>query len=278
MLTTAFAACPLCDAPIAGATVVRTGNTTGHPLYRVPLPETMRWLRCAECSHEFTDRFWNEDGERVLFSSSLPYQLPDPSQAEYLRTTWAKTVRNVAGHLSQTHGRGRVFGATGADRPRWLDVGFGNGALLMLADEFGFNTLGIDVRRDAVERLRAIGYEAICTTFDQAPLQAGSVAVLSMADVLEHIPQPRAALAKAHALLEPNGLLYISCPNIETVTWRIWEEQQINPYAGELEHCHNFSRTRLLKLLGEQGFDVIDYDVSVRYYSCMEITARRRPS
>ena len=49
-----------------------------------------------------------------------------------------------------------------------------------------------------------------------------------------------------------------------------------NPYWGELEHYHNFSRDRLFALLDDSGFAVVDYDVSVRYYSCMEIIARKR--
>jgi len=115
----------------------------------------------------------------------------------------------------------------------------------------------------------------MCAPFD---LLAASteLSVLSMADVLEHMPYPRDALKKAHAMLQSDGLLYLSFPNSETATWRLWEQTNTNPYWGELEHYHNFSRDRLIKLLDDSGFAVVDYDVSVRYYSCMEIIARKR--
>ena len=32
----------------------------------------------------------------------------------------------------------------------WLDVGFGNGSLLFTADEFGFEPIGVDLRKDGV--------------------------------------------------------------------------------------------------------------------------------
>ncbi len=131
------------------------------------------------------------------------------------------------------------------------------------------------MRDEAVQRLVVLGYDALCVRFDDLPASR-DLSVLSMADVLEHMPHPRDALKKAHAMLQEDGLLYLSFPNSETATWRLWEQTGTNPYWGELEHYHNFSRDRLIALLDESGFAVVDYDVSVRYYSCMEITARKR--
>lgn len=96
-----------------------------------------------------------------------------------------------------------------------------------------------------------------------------------MADVLEHMPEPRPALDKARSMLSPDGLVYVSCPNSEASTWRSWERTNTNPYWAEIEHYHNFSRTKLVELLDAHGFRVVDYYVSARYYSCMEVIARR---
>lgn len=235
----------------------------------------MRWLHCGACAHIFTERYWSAEGEKILFSRALSYQLPDTSQSEHVRKMWSSTVRNVADRLAATRGRDAVFGARGTQRPRWLDVGFGNGGLVMTAAEFGFAASGADARIEAVQRLAALGYDAVCASFDQLSAMP-PLAVLSMADVLEHMPFPRDALKQAYAMLEADGLLYLSCPNSETATWKLWERAGTNPYWGELEHYHNFSRDKLAALLDEAGFVIVDYDVSVRYYSCMEITARKR--
>src|ERR1700761_7011326 len=118
MLTIEFASCPLCAAP--GATEFKVANASGHPLYQPALPATMRWLRCGACAHVFTDRYWSAEGEKILFSRALPYQLPDTSQSEHVRNMWSSTVRNVADRLAETRGRDVVFGARGGQRPRWL--------------------------------------------------------------------------------------------------------------------------------------------------------------
>ena len=58
--------------------------------------------------------------------------------------------------------------------------------------------------------------------------------------------------------------------------WRLLDAAKVNPYWGELEHYHNFSRARLYALLKECGFEPIHYTISERYRVCMEVIARRR--
>jgi hypothetical protein len=47
----------------------------------------------------------------------------------------------------------------------------------------------------------------------------------------------------------------------------------VNPYWGEIEHYHNFSRKRLYALLQNHGFKPADYHISERYRVCMEVIA-----
>jgi SAM-dependent methyltransferase len=269
-----FPCCPLCEAALDRCTTFKVADCSGHPLYKPELPAQMTWLRCGNCAHVFTQNYWTPAAERLLFAMALNHQLPGTQETEFLRNQWAPTIHRVAEILCQTRPRNQVYGGTDAKRPVWLDIGFGNGALVMTADEFGFAAIGVDVRAQAVERLQSLDYRAICADFADLTLQE-PVAVLSMADVLEHVPHPRVMLAKARAMLDEDGVIYISCPNSETFTWRRWERGGKNPYWGELEHYHNFSRSKLFELLAQQGFAVVDYFVSCRYFSCLEIVARK---
>lgn len=275
MLTQRFSQCPLCDASVDAAELAKVANVSSHPSYKPELPPMIRWLRCGSCAHVFTDSYRNEVGDRILFSSALPHQLPDTRQSEHQRNLWAPTVQRVTGCLTKERSGLDLLSGKKASRPRWADIGFGSGGLVMTADEFGFAAIGVDTRPEAVARLRALGYEAVCTPFESLTFDA-PLDVLSMADVLEHMPAPRAALDKVRSMLAPDGLFYVSCPNSETSTWRLWEQANMNPYWGEIEHYHNFSRTKLVKLLDEHGLQAIDYYVSARYFSCMEIIARRK--
>ena len=98
-----------------------------------------------------------------------------------------------------------------------------------------------------------------------------------MMDVLEHIPYPKEVLISLHSKMEKDGCLLISCPNSESWIWKfmVSQPQNENPYFNTIEHYHNFSRTRLVSLLDECGFNVKKYGVSERYRSCMEIIAQK---
>jgi 2-polyprenyl-3-methyl-5-hydroxy-6-metoxy-1,4-benzoquinol methylase len=169
-----------------------------------------------------------------------------------------------------------VCDALSTQAGRWLDVGFGNGALLTTAAEFGFRVVGLDLREASVRLMQQFGYEAHAVEFD-AYRPAEPFDVISMADVLEHMPYPKPALRHAYGLLREEGLLFVSMPNSDSFVWNVLTRNGVNPYWGEIEHYHNFGRQRLHALLVECGFDPVRYGVSERYRACMEVLARRKP-
>jgi 2-polyprenyl-3-methyl-5-hydroxy-6-metoxy-1,4-benzoquinol methylase len=156
----------------------------------------------------------------------------------------------------------------------WLDVGFGNGSLLFTAEEWGFRPVGIDLRQSTVAAMQRLGFEAHCVDMKSFGKDE-SFDVLSMADVLEHMPYPRDGLAAARRLLRRGGILLVSMPNYNCPAWRLLDANDRNPYWGELEHFHNFSRQRLYALMKDMGFTVVQYGISERYMICMEVIFRR---
>ena len=156
----------------------------------------------------------------------------------------------------------------------WLDVGFGNGSLLLTAQEYGFEPIGVDLRKDGVLALKSLGIEAYCDYVENIEFEK-SISVVSMMDVLEHIPYPKEVLLAMHSKMDKDGCLLISCPNSESWIWKFLTRQNQNFYLNTIEHYHNFSRTRLASLLNECGFNVIKYGVSERYRSGMEIVAQK---
>lgn len=254
----AYEACPLCRS--AAIVAHHAGACGHHPLYKPELPWRMQWMRCTECTHVFIDGYWSPAALQIVFASENPHQMPG-SDLHRSREIAARMVERVLRHLDRIEGR-------------WLDVGFGNGALLGAAQEYGFSAVGIDLRPQAVALLRTFGIEAHAMDFCDFD-GAGDLQVISFADVLEHMPFPRLALEHAYRQLRPGGLLFASMPNMDCHAWQVLDRQNANPYWGELEHYHNFGRRRLEALLREHGFEPLGYGVSERYYLCMEVIARR---
>jgi SAM-dependent methyltransferase len=260
---TPYPACPICGLTSCAVAVVC--NCTNYPAWHAPLPEKLTWLRCDGCGHIFTDSYYTQAGLDELFRNAFVNQLAG-GDLERMRILWAPVVQFV---LQAMPDHEKLFNGTGMS---WLDVGCGAGGLVATAEEFGFAATGIDLREEAAQRLRDIGYAAlkadIFTVQTKAPLD-----VISMADLLEHSPYPVTTLLRAHQLLHPQGALYISCPNRDSSSWRQMDRNQSNPYWGEIEHYHNFSRKSLMWLLAKCGFQPVAYTVSNRYISCMEIVA-----
>ena len=135
---------------------------------------------------------------------------------------------------------------------------------------------GLNCFVPGVVTLQSLGIEAYCDLVQNIQFEK-SISVVSMMDVLEHIPYPKEVLISLHSKMEKDGCLLISCPNSESWIWKFMVIQRtgINPYFNSIEHYHNFSRTRLVSLLNECGFNVTKYGISERYRSGMEIIAQK---
>jgi len=259
---TPYSSCPICG--VAELSLLATADCTRHALWRPPLPERLTWLRCNACAHVFTDSFYTDAGLTVLFSRS--YEAPLTEEAwEQQRFIWGPVVERI---LQVLPNREALFDGALS----WMDVGCGSGGLVFTASEFGFQATGLDLREEMVRRLQEVGYRALYASIMN--VQADKpLHVISMADVLEHIPYPVGALQRAHELLDDQGVLFISCPNRECASWQQMDRRSSNPYWAEFEHYHNFSRSTLTWTLRQCGFTPLSYSVSRRYIACMEIIA-----
>lgn len=257
-----YEACPLCGSTAFG--LYRTANCANHPLYHPSIDKTMRWMRCEHfaCEHVFTDGYFTEESLATIFRNTNEKQQTGYDY-EAQRFIAARIIEKVRPLYS-------VGGGS------WLDIGFGNGALVMTAHEFGYNAVGVDLRKKNVEQIRKLGIEAHACRFEELPDFMYSV--ISMCDVLEHMPRPKEALLEANRLLKPFGSLIISLPNMDSICWRMLDAQNANPYWAEIEHYHNFGQVRLYNLLKECGLSVERYGVSERYRAGMEVYARKNPA
>jgi SAM-dependent methyltransferase len=254
-LRRAFDGCPLCCKH--QSQVVMTATAAEHPLYRRSLPAEMVWHECASCGHLFTAGYFEGDAAVALLGAANSIQRFGVD-AEGDRPRTVRIVEAVA--------------RAGAPAGDWLDIGFGNGSLLMAAQEFGWRPVGVEARPLNVQGAVAFGIDAYASI---AEVGAG-YAVVSLADVLEHIPFPKAMLQQVRGLLRPDGVLFLSTPNADSPAWRFATEAKANPYWSEIEHYHSFGRKRLEALLEECGFRAVHFAISERYRMGMEMIATVR--
>ena len=248
--------CPLCESKNFSKSVM--GDCSNHELYNPKIPPLMQWMNCEDCRHQFINGYLTDEALDAVFTNTVDYLKVGYKIAEN-RYVSARMIEKVL-----------PFKSNGI----WLDVGFGNGSLLFTAEEYGYEPIGVDLRKDNVSILQGVGIKAYCNLVQDIEFEK-SISVVSMCDVLEHIPYPKDVLISLHSKMENDGCLLISCPNSETMVWKQTTAINNNPYFNTIEHCHNFSKTRLVSLLNECGFSLKRYGISQRYISCMEIVAQK---
>ena len=258
-----FMGCPLCGQTSLNA--LRSDRCDQHPLWQPGLPQQLDWVHCPQCDHIFTKTYFTPEGLKILLSRAHSHQVTGQN-LDHERAQWSPTVERVVRHLAAP--------PWSAPNTLWLDVGCGSGGLVMTASEYGFTAIGVDARPQAVQAITDLSYRAVLGDLNSLEVSE-PVDVISLADVLEHVAFPRQALQRVHTALKSGGLLVVSCPNLDSASWRQSNISGTNPYWSELEHCHNFSRASLMHLLMEEGFQPLEYNISPRYKSCMEVIARK---
>lgn len=251
-----YECCPLCGSKKLSKSI--TGDCSKHSRYVDIIPPIMQWIDCHDCYHQFVEGYFSDDALKVIFSQVGQRQTVG-FDLEGQRKVSAKIIEKVISFK---------------DNGLWLDVGFGNGSLIFTAEEYGFEVMGVDLRPQSVSAMNRLGYTVYCDLVQNLKLTS-RLSVVSLMDVLEHVPYPKEVLTYIYENMEVGGCLVLSMPNSENLLWKLMTEQKKNPYLGELEHYHNFSRSRLTTLLQECGFQSVRYGISERYRCCMEIVALR---
>ncbi len=133
---------------------------------------------------------------------------------------------------------------------RLLDLGCNEGRSLSLYAANGFTAEGLEINEKAAALARRRGFPVYTGTLEEfSPAEPYAVVVL--ANVLEHAPDPVAMLAQVRRLLGPGGEVWISCPNAGSLWRRVFGRAWINwhvPY-----HLWHFSPRTLKEVLARAG-------------------------
>src|SRR4030095_144710 len=103
---------------------------------------------------------------------------------------------------------------------RWLDVGYGEGGLLNIAQHHGWNCYGTEVSPQALGYGKQQGW-TVTSAEDDPHFPHAGFDVVTMIEFLEHAAAPEQFLIAAAKWLRPGGLLYITTPNADSLNRRL---------------------------------------------------------
>ena len=140
---------------------------------------------------------------------------------------------------------------------RLLDVGCGNGFFLAFAFERGWDCYGLDNSPGAIQAARQkLSDRVTLTTLLEACYSSDSFDVISLFEVLEHLPNPMDHLREIHRILKPGGWVCISVPNFASFERLIFRKWWVGLDAPR--HLQQLTPQSLHFFLQEAGFDAID--------------------
>jgi len=133
-----------------------------------------------------------------------------------------------------------------------LDIGCGEGFFLFNASRAGYITKGIELSQDAVEYARReFGLDVEAKPFEELRFPKDHFDVITLWQVLEHVPYPLVILKEVHRILKPEGMLVASTPNIEGIPAKILGKRWWNIRCL---HINQFTRKTLATVLKNIGF------------------------
>ena len=190
------------------------------------------------------------------------------------------------------HGGHAKLLALAGTRERALDVGCSSGYLAARLVERGSTVVGLEVDAAAAAEARAVCAEVLVGDIEtmELPFELGSFDLVLCGDVLEHLREPEAFLARIRPLIRPGGRLVLSTPNVANWALRLGLLAGRWTYSdrGLLDrtHVHLFTRRTLVETLGRAGYRIETFDFTVpvpmvgtpRVEAAAHAVGRLRPS
>lgn len=148
-----------------------------------------------------------------------------------------------------------------------LDVGCALGFFLEIAKEDGWKAKGLELSGHAYAYAKnKLGLDVLNKTIGNSNLKSSSFDAVTMFDVIEHLPDPKATLKEISRILKPGGVLAVTTPNIGSLAarllWKRWEEVK-----RVREHIYFFSGFTLARLLEDLNFKILKKESAGRYFS-----------
>ena len=220
----------------------------GHPQSRIVHSLSGLQLRALwkELGREFTPDAWGPVHEEYIVELRqclmCSFQFFDPSLAggeafyqhldhpEYYTSYRPEFERSL--HFAKTRGLRRV-----------LDIGCGRGDFLDLARKAGLESSGIELNRDAAEAAQSKGHQIFSRLLHELDpgVTSGGFDLITLFQVLEHVPQPPLLIRQAARFLNPGGHISVAVPSSRGV-YRLapWEPAQWPPHHLSLWRLADF--------------------------------------
>lgn len=172
---------------------------------------TVKVAQCAGCRLSFLNPYLSPESMAEVYSTTGTLQQTNPLLSHYYSslqgTQTEKFYRHILKQLSVLKSGGSL-----------LDVGCGRGEFLSLAREAGWRVSGLEPAREHAQYgIEKRGIDIQIATLEEADFKEESFEVITLWDVIEHVPNPRDIVVRLSGWLKKGGLLLLATPNHQSL-------------------------------------------------------------
>ncbi len=230
-------------------------------------PSVGQILQCASCKAVFLSPEAQETGAETLYSQDYFTE----REGYFFHDGVVDGSGQESPHVADFRAGLALIQAQGLTTGSLLDVGCATGSFLRVAQAAGWQCRGVEVSAFAAAQARErTGCEVFAGRLEDASFGSAVFDVITMWDLLEHLPDPLHGLETARRLLRPSGLLLVNTPN-ENSLLRLVARFLYRGSGGRITapvnrlyhryHLYYFAAETLTVLFRRAGFELVEVHI-----------------
>lgn len=156
-----------------------------------------------------------------------------------------------------------------------LDYGCALGHLGHAARGLGWDVIITDISFAAVQRAVAeFNLLGFVSDLAYPPLKPAAFDLITLYDVIEHIPEPKSILSALSGLLKQDGLLHVTTPDVGSISAHLLGKRWY--HYKPREHLYYFNRATLPRIIESCGMKVVNVRSAPSHMTLHDILVRLR--
>ncbi len=213
--------------------------------------------RCSRCGLMFRYPMPSEDEVKSFYSeeyytgkAEVSY-IDERELGEKAKAVWKARLKKLS-KMVETD-----------DRPiRFLDVGCSFGGFVETAQEFGFESYGVELSEYSSKYAVSKGLNVFNGTLIQAGYRSDYFHIITMVELIEHLTDPMSYLKEAHRILKKGGVLLVQTANLDGIQAKFFGKDY--HYFIPI-HLHYFTSKTIKGILKKAGFSKVKVVYGVEF-------------
>ncbi|WP_156954495.1 class I SAM-dependent methyltransferase [Paraburkholderia acidipaludis] len=232
------------------------------------LPFSPEYAECSDCgtlislAGKSADELSVDDDETDFYGKAywLSHQSDDLGYPDiHKRARVDLTERNL--HWLKTLLKYRLPGA------KVMELGCSHGSFVALMRHAGYDASGVEMSPWVVDfGKQTFNVPIFVGPIENLDIPHGSLDVIALMDVMEHLPDPVATLAHCLKLLSPNGMLLIQTPQFRREMTYAELVKANGAFLEQLksdEHLYLFTKDSASRLFRQIGAEYVQFEAAI---------------